>query len=286
MSPSVVRDPDRTVLSASDRARLVADVSTAGSIAAPYWPLTTFVAVNPLGGLTDLPFADAASAARGWFDARTHLPLEAYRAEHARGTVTDADLDRAILRHDPSLADRRPIDLGGVIVDPVDIVRWDLLHGPAAAPLAPTRRSGTVADALDEIMTGWCAAFVDEGHTPWQMPNREHGFYRSWLAAAGADRRLAAVIGRGARARLAMLPDDPAELLALVLRTRGVSDDDRVAAIRTWILRTPGWAGFARWCDQWAPEDRAGMRLRVLDLAAVRASDGPPRARTTRRHHC
>ena len=271
MSLATASDPASTVFSASDRARLVADVSTAGSIAAPYWPLTAFVAVNPLGGLTDLPFDDATSAARGWFGARTHLPLGAYRAEHARGTVTDADLDRAILRHDPSLADRGPLDLGDVRVDPIDVVRWDLVHGPVAAPLPP-RRSGTVADALDEILTGWCAAFVDEAHTPWQMPNRELGFYRSWLAVAGADRQLAAVIGRDARARIATLPDNPAELLASVLRTRGVSDDDRVAAIRTWILRTPGWAGFARWCDQWAPEDRAGVRLRMLDLAAVRAA--------------
>ncbi len=264
-------DTARPTLAPSDRGRLVADVSTAGSIAAPYWPLTAFVAVNPLGGLTDLAFTDATASARGWFGARTHLPIEAYRAEHARGTVTDADLDRAILRHDPSLADGQPLDLGDVRMDPVDLVRWDLLHGPVAAPRAP-RTVGTVADALDEILTGWCAAFVDEAHTPWEMPDRDQGFYRSWRAVAGADRRLAAVIGRDARARLAALPDDPAELLALVLHHRGVSDDDRIAAVRTWILRTPGWAGFARWCDQWAPEDREGVRLRMLDLAAVRAA--------------
>ena len=271
MSPATTGHHVAPVLSASDRARLVVDVSNAGSIAAPYWPLTAFVAVNPLGGLTDLAFDDATRTARGWFGARTHLPLEAYRAEHARGTVTDADLDRAILRHDPSLADRQPLDFGDARMDPVDLVRWDLLHGPVA-PALPPKRSGTVADALDEIMTGWCAAFVDEAHTPWQMPHRELGFYRSWLAAAGGDRRLAAIIGRDARARIAALPDDPAELLALVLQHRGVSDDDRIGAVRTWILRTPGWAGFARWCDQWAPEDRAGVRLRVLDLAAVRAA--------------
>jgi uncharacterized protein YbcC (UPF0753/DUF2309 family) len=271
MNPASTVHQVATVLSASDRARLVADVSTAGSIAAPYWPLTAFVAVNPLGGLTDLAFDDATRAARGWFGARTHLPLEAYRTEHARGTVTDADLDRAIRRHDPSLEGRRPLDLGDVRIGPVDLVRWDLLHGPVAAPLPP-RRSGTVADALDEIVTGWCAAYVDEAHTPWQMPDRELGFYRSWRAVAGADRRLAGVIGRDARARIAALPDDPAELLALVLHARGVSEGERIGAVRTWILRTPGWAGFARWCDQWAPEDRTGVRLRVLDLAAVRAA--------------
>jgi uncharacterized protein YbcC (UPF0753/DUF2309 family) len=268
---NVATDNARPTLAPSDRGRLVADVSTAGSIAAPYWPLTAFVAVNPLGGLTDLHFDDATGAARGWFGARTHLPIEAYRAEHARGMVTDADLDRAILRHDRSLAELQPIDLDGIRIDPVELVRWDLLHGPVAAPLPP-RPAGAAADALDDILTGWCAAFVDEAHTPWQMPERDRGFYRSWLAVAGADRRLAAVIGREARARLAALPDDPAELLDLVLRTRGVSDSDRVAALRTWILRTPGWAGFARWCDEWAPADRRGVRLRMLDLAAVRAA--------------
>jgi uncharacterized protein len=255
----------------SERGRLVADVSTAGSIVAPCWPLTAFVAVNPLGGLTDLPFVDATRTVRGWYGARTHLPLEAYRGEHARGTVTDDDLDRAILRHHPMLGRRAPLDTAGGCVDCVELVRWDLVHGPVADP-APPRSASAVADALDEIVVRWCAAFVDEAHTPWQMPDREPGFYRSWLALAGGDRRLLAVIGRAARARLALLPDDPAELLDLVLGERGIADGRRIDALRTWILRTPGWAGFARWCDEWAPPDRAGVRLRLLDLAAVRAA--------------
>ena len=164
-------------LSPSERSRLVADVATAGSIAAPYWPLTAFVAVNPLGGLTDLPFAEATAEARNWFGARTHLPLGAYRAERSRGTVTDADLDRAILRHDPTLAERQPLDLGGVRVDAVQLVRWDLVSGPVGDP-PPPRQVGAAGSVLDELTMGWCAAFVDEAHTPWQMPDRDRGFYR------------------------------------------------------------------------------------------------------------
>ena len=38
-----------------DRSVLVADVARAGAFVAPYWPLTSFVAVNPLGGLQDKP---------------------------------------------------------------------------------------------------------------------------------------------------------------------------------------------------------------------------------------
>ena len=37
-----------------DRSRIVADVSRAGDVVAPMWPLTSFVAVNPLAGLDRL----------------------------------------------------------------------------------------------------------------------------------------------------------------------------------------------------------------------------------------
>jgi len=37
-------------------------VAAAGRITAPVWPLGTFVAVNPLGGLVDRPFEQAVAA--------------------------------------------------------------------------------------------------------------------------------------------------------------------------------------------------------------------------------
>ncbi|MFP5370132.1 MAG: putative inorganic carbon transporter subunit DabA, partial [Actinomycetes bacterium] len=76
---------------------LLADVSEAAEIIAPLWPLTNFVAVNPLVGLQHLLFDDATAVARRWLRARTHLTLAGFRAAHARGATTDADLRRAIL---------------------------------------------------------------------------------------------------------------------------------------------------------------------------------------------
>ena len=79
-----------------DRSVLVADVARAGAFVAPYWPLTSFVAVNPLGGLHDRSFAEATALAARWFGARTHLALD--------------DLSRRIRpRHDRS-SRPRPID--------------------------------------------------------------------------------------------------------------------------------------------------------------------------------
>ena len=264
-------EPSTRMVPAAARGRLVADVARAGSISAPYWPLSAFVAVNPLGGLTDLAFDEATAAARCWFGARTHLPIAAFRAEHARGTITDADVDRAISRRMPDIAGRPTLIVQGVTIGPTELLRWDLLHGPV--PEAPTPADeGQVAAALDDLTATWCATFVDETHVPWGMPNRDDGFYRAWRAVAGADRRLAGIIGREARQRIAALPDDPVELLDLALGARGVEDHGRVAAIRTLLLRTPGWASFARWSDDWAPADHPGRLLRTIDLAAVRAA--------------
>ncbi|MFP4235600.1 MAG: putative inorganic carbon transporter subunit DabA, partial [Nitriliruptoraceae bacterium] len=38
------------------------------------------------------------------------------------------------------------------------------------------------------------------------------------------------------------------------------------------LARLPGWAGHARWQDEWAPLGRPGPRLRLLDLVAVRVA--------------
>jgi uncharacterized protein len=283
--------PAHTAPSAVDRGRLVADVARAGSIVAPYWPITAFVAVNPLGGLVDLPFDAATDVARRWFGARTHLPLAAFRAEHERGRVTDHDLDRAIRQHledqarhssdnDRGADEPWSIELGGVRVTALDVLRCDLLHGPLSFGVGSGKTGstnaeageGSTAAALDDLVATWCATFVDEAHVPWAMPDRDDGFYRAWRSVASSDRRLAGLVGRDARRRIADLPDDPVSMLAVALQARGVDDDGRVAAIRTWLLRTPGWAGFARWCDDWAPVDRPGAKLRTVDLVAVRAA--------------
>jgi len=250
------------------RSRLVADVARAGSSVAPYWPLTSFVAVNPLGGLQERPFAEATEVARSWFDGRTHLSLDDYRAEHARGAITDADLDAALGRFAPTLVAESPIEIGQARVDVVDLLRWDLLHGPSGEVIRRARQP--IADALDEIVAAWCATYVDDAHVPWAMPDRDQGFYRAWRAVAGGDRRLDSLVGD--RRRISDLPEDPVEMLDLAFEIRGVDDNDRVAALRTMVLRTPGWASFARWCDDWAPADHPGVRLKMLDLAAVRAA--------------
>ncbi|MEX2659027.1 MAG: putative inorganic carbon transporter subunit DabA, partial [Acidimicrobiales bacterium] len=255
---------------------LLADVSEAAEIIAPLWPLTSFVAVDPLLGLHHLPFDDATAVARRWLRARTHLTLAAFREAHGRGAITDADLRRAIIEVDSTLASPLSFEIGERTVDAVEIVRLDLLVGPDDKPRDAARDRFGRTDVetvrtVNVLVAGWCAVFVDEGGVPWPMPRREQGFFRAWRELARHDRRLRRLAGPTGLQWLAQLPDRPVEALAASLDALDV-DGDRVDALRQHLGRLPGWAGYARWQDEWAPPDHHRPPLRLVDLLAVQVA--------------
>ena len=255
-------------------AELLADVSKAAEIIAPLWPLTNFVAVNPLVGLQHLPFDEATAVARRWLRARTHVTLAEFRQSHQRGAITDADLRRAIVAYDGGIESKLGLEIGGRAVDAVEIVRLDLIVGPEDQP--PTAPGIGPVDAdtiktLNQLVAAWCAAFVDESGVAWPMPRREHGFFRAWRELGPHDRRLRRLAGPAGMRWLAQLPDRPVEALAASLESLGL-DSDRVDALRGHLGRLPGWAGYARWQDEWAPPDKHRPPLRLVDLLAVQVA--------------
>jgi len=273
---------------------LLADVSKAAEIIAPLWPLTSFVAVNPLLGLQHLPFDDATAVARRWLRARTHLTLAAFRQAHERGATTDADLRRAIIEVDSKLASQLTFEIAGRTVDPVEIVRLDLLVGPDDKPRETAedrvgRTDVQTVRAVSQLVAAWCAVFVDEAGVPWPMPRREQGFFRAWRELAPHDRRLRRLAGPTGKQWLAQLPDRPVEALAASLDALGV-DGDRVGPLREHLGRLPGWAGYARWNDEWAGPDHHRPQLRLLELLAVQVAATAAAAHGTtsqqpRQHH-
>jgi uncharacterized protein YbcC (UPF0753/DUF2309 family) len=70
---------------------------------------------------------------------------------------------------------------------------------------------------------------------------------------------------------LAQLPDRPVEALAASLDALDV-DGDRVGALREHLGRLPGWAGYARWNDEWASPDDHRPPLRLVDLLAAQVA--------------
>jgi uncharacterized protein len=262
----------------SDRpTALLAEISEAAEIIAPLWPLSSFVAVNPLLGLQHLPFDDATAVARRWLRARTHLTLAAFRETYGRGVITDADLRRAILEVDPKLASEPSLQIRERTIDAVEIVRLDLLMGPDDKPRETAgdrvgRTNVATVRAVSQLVAAWCAVFVDEAGVPWPMPGRQHGFFHAWRGLAPHDRRLRRLAGTAGMQWLARLPDHPLEALAASLDALSVDADRRVDALREHLGRLPGWAGYARWHDEWAAPGHHRPSLRLVDLLAVQVA--------------
>jgi uncharacterized protein len=260
------------------RVELLTDVQLAAELFAPLWPLTGFVAVNPLGGVQHRSFDTAVGLARTWLGARTHVDLEVYRDLHRQRRISDAALRQAARAVVPALDGLGRIHLGKVRVAAIDLVLLDLLHGPHAPPPALPPTAGgrctppiddTIATAIDEVAATWCAAVATGSGAAWRLPARGAGLPVAGSVLAG-DRRVRDLVGRDGLRWLASLPDDPGEALEVALAELGVTRANWQAEFRAQFARLPGWTGYARWCDTWMSEDDPSPRLHLLDLLTLR----------------
>ncbi len=255
-------------VSASERARLVSDIRSAGGVLAQAWPIETFIAVNPLGGFEDLPFGEAVSRAGELLGARGTLGDEAFRRFHAEGRITDADLRAALHRRLPGAVSGPHLEIGGRRVEAADLLIGDLLYGPAAPP--PTRLETMISERVapgiaaevDNQTSKWCGAFLDTGQAGWQMPGREAGFYAAWRELAPRDRKLPPA----ARQAMEDLPERPDDAVLEALSRLGVTATDRRSYLRAHLTRMPGWAAQARWHGE------HGGSIDLASLLALRLS--------------
>ena len=251
------------------RSEIRSDVAIASAVVAPLWPLSSFVAVNPLGGLESLGFDDATARARAWTGGRTHLTLQEYRADHARGITRLADLEYAVHLRVPEVCARSPRQVAGRLVEPVDIVTTDLLDGPDTPQPSRARtmleRLGRERDAttIDLVVAEQTARFVTTGAPI-------GGFIAAALGAAITDRRLRPILDQEARAWLGSLAIDPANVVMAALERSGVPDDRRIDEFRRQFLRLPGWVGHAKWRTEWAGRSETRPAIAPIDLLAVR----------------
>lgn len=255
---------------AAARARTRIDADVAARVISPLWPLHTFIAVNPLDGLVELGFDEAAAQAQRWLRARCFPDAGWLRTAHHAGRITDADLRASVLARHPDLGD-----------DEVAAFLSELLEHPAGGP-TPAPAPRTAAERCDELLgtdlvatvdamvATLCAAFVDEGPAAWPMPGRSGGLYRAWRRLAPHDPGLRRLVGRRACAELRRLPEHPEDAIVEALDDLGVAPESYRDELRGQLCRLPGWAGYARWRDEWAPPDDPAPRFSIVDLVAVR----------------
>jgi hypothetical protein len=107
--------------------------------------------------------------------------------------------------------------------------------------------SGQDSDlAVHELLIRFCAAFLDQGLSQWSLPDREEGFFQSFLnlyknapltslfPLAGLSKELRRISGQGSQ---------PAQSIVESLRLMGVTETEMDQFIAKTLLALRGWAG-------------------------------------------
>lgn len=233
---------------AERRSLLRSDITLAARVLPTHYPLETFIAVNPLAGLENLPFEQAVRRAGDLYGTRGTLTEDGFRTLYRTGRITDADLDRVLARRYPNLVGEPGLRFGDREVTGAELLRGDLLHGTGTP--RPVRRYRTSAERLapevaltvDAQAAKWCSAFF--GSAGWPMPGRDAGFYAAWRGLASADPTLS----RTARAKLRAVAQRPDDAVLEALSVLDVGDDERAAYLQAHLTSLPGWAAHIQWC--------------------------------------
>lgn len=280
----MTRVPATPTSPAQARAVLRADIAVAARIVAPLWPVETFIAVNPLGGLESVPFATALQVAGEVLGGRGTWGEPTFRALHRAGRIQDADLQAALARRLPSGLLSSVVRLGALQLTGTQLLVADLVNGDPApqrvrSVVTPSQRANPALAALIDALTSkWCGAYIGADHAAWPMPRRELGLYRAWAQLAPWDRSLP----RRHRRDLARLPTRADDAALAALDRLGVEHAEQQLCLQAHLAAQPGWAGHIRW----RAEHHGDVDL--TDYLAVRLSyeaallDAGPAARRSR----
>ncbi len=120
-----------TSYSDTQRAQLRAVILLSSEIIAPYWPMRTFVHHNPLHGLEELHFDEAAQRGQRVLGGKGYLSLEVFRDYARSGRILPRHIDAALK---PRVHDKQ-VTLGARRITDFDVLRARLLHGLSAPPV-------------------------------------------------------------------------------------------------------------------------------------------------------
>ena len=192
-------------------------IEAAAETVSPVWPLHSFVTANPLAGFEDRPFHAAVQAGEATFSGRGYPTAATFEQALADGQI-DRELLESILREH------------GYTDTP------EALLAELSDSVNTAQTSETPVDRVDQVLTKWLAAFLDQGKAHWPMPDREAGFYEAVRTVAPHDGAISDAD------RLTALPADPLAAIETLLTDVPESAWSRVFEHQ--LAALPGWSGF------------------------------------------
>ncbi len=116
-------------LTQEERKMLGAAIESASEPIAPFWPMRTMVAQNPIHGLEYLSFDEAVRQGKDLLGGNGYLPNEEYRQLYREGRITHESIQRALTRVGPQPPSQKSITIGTRQFSPQDIWKCHLVRG-------------------------------------------------------------------------------------------------------------------------------------------------------------
>jgi hypothetical protein len=215
-------------------------IEAASQVIGKTWPLYSFVTSNPLSGYEGMPFEKAVNQARKLLNANVFPETTLFRQGWEKG-----EIDKKVL-----------VELLGenqLLESPEYYLQQMASHKPAE-----TKNRN---HELDRIMAKWLAAFLDEGLSEWEMPNRSEGFYGAWRKLAIYDTDLPKMVIRD-------IPKTKTEALDTIMNGYHTTDFTKIFTYH--LAALPGWTGYINhrttYTSQWQQE----YPITLEDYLAVR----------------
>ncbi len=229
------------MISRDERVAVQLAVTSAASAVPVCWPLDRFVAVNPLAGIVDQGFHRALVTATSLYGGRAY-PRADVLAQLVSAGVLPTPRDGRLLDDDETARPRRTTFLEGA-------------HGRDVM-------------ALSADIENLVAAMLRDGAATHRATLSGHECRQS----THVRRELRRIVGsRGVR-WWHELPEDAADVFVESANVLGLPRDQWASEIATQFARLPGWASWAKWCDQWSNDEAGTPRLSLIELAALLVS--------------
>ncbi len=124
----------QSTLSTTERSHLRQIILEASEPIAPFWPMRTMVAQNPIHGLEYLPFDQAVRQGKCLLGGNGYLSNEEYRQLHQEGRISIDCIKRAFTRMGPRSIQQDTCKIGNRHISAHDIWQLHLLFGFEALP--------------------------------------------------------------------------------------------------------------------------------------------------------
>lgn len=211
------------------------------------WPLTNFIAANPLKGYENYPFEKAIQFSENYFHAKGLPDLTFFYDQFRKGRITPRDLATA-LQEEPQ--ENRDKILQILIQEASQIPEGKTVeeYRKDQVFILPTecidQSFGTRLYSWSQVeLVKWCAAFFDAGQAAWSMPGKEQGFYRAWKNLAEHDRSYEMAGVKGFRKFVKNLPDNAEDAIAALCDKLKIPTSRLSDYFSRHFASLPGWSG-------------------------------------------